>query len=730
MSLDLRTLYVALGAVCILLSGMLLPGNRNDLGRDGRKQWIAGHACQGLFWIFLGLRGAIPDSISIASADVLLSLNYSFLHAAIRRFQCRDNTTVSFFLPVVAAVFVVASFWFYTDNLVARALCIRGLSCFQMGSTAFTLFKAGELKRTPLQWSMGVLFLIGALLWFTQFLGVLMFSGEQNDFLSRSNFQGILLLIGFAVVILTCIGFIAMLRERGAKELSESERRFRDLYENAPSANFSASPTGEILRFNGRAENLLGFSAEKLSGTPILDLYADTPHGKKRAVEVFRRFQVGESISGEELQMRRADNSPLWVSLEMNAVLDEQGRIVESRSMIIDIEKRKKFEAALLASEERLKASELLYKTLTEKSLSGVYVVQNSKFKYVNPKVACDIGYTVAELLGKTIDNYIHPDDLEYMRLQGRKAVENGQTEPYRLRIVKSNGSLGWFLAINARIAYEGRAAVLGNSIDITGHVRSEEALQKTLNELRETKDQLVQAGRLAAAGQLAEGAAHEIRNPLHVILMRIQIMELKKELDEDFRAAFNLIKIQANRIINILDALYKFAHVPGKKPAVVELNQVVKKVIAQNAQLFESHGIEVEVQMENVPRTLLDPQLILKALQCVITNAQEAMADQKTGRLQIKTGIVSRSNENRIQISISDSGHGIREEDMPRLYDPFFTSKDPDKGIGMGLPIAYRIIQDHGGRIWAVNKKLRGATFFIELPLIVPEKTDFIGAG
>lgn len=151
-------------------------------------------------------------------------------------------------------------------------------------------------------------------------------------------------------------------RKQAAAVLRESEERFRDLYENAPNAYLSIGVDGRIHRCNRRAGELLGFAVKELVAQQVLELYADTPHGKEEAAKVLERFRAGETVHDEELQMQKADGTPVWISLTMSAVRDSQRRIVESRSMVVDITGRKQ------AEEEIRKLNEDLEKRVLERT--------------------------------------------------------------------------------------------------------------------------------------------------------------------------------------------------------------------------------------------------------------------------------------------------------------------------------------------------------------------------
>jgi PAS domain S-box-containing protein len=126
--------------------------------------------------------------------------------------------------------------------------------------------------------------------------------------------------------------------------LQESERRYRDLYEEAPNAYFSVGVDGYIKQANRSAAVLLGYSLDELVGRRVFDLYADTPTGKAKARGVFQRFLASEEIRDEELEMRRADGSNVWISLSVRPTRDKEGRVVASRSVVVDITERKRLE--------------------------------------------------------------------------------------------------------------------------------------------------------------------------------------------------------------------------------------------------------------------------------------------------------------------------------------------------------------------------------------------------
>jgi PAS domain S-box-containing protein len=198
---------------------------------------------------------------------------------------------------------------------------------------------------------------------------------------------------------MTGINYDITEQKRAEEALRQSEAKFLDLYENAPCAYFSLGTDTTIRLCNRHAEELLDYTREELTGKPVFELYADQPEGKEKAKKVFERFLSKEPIVDEELQMQRADGSPVWVSLTLNGICDSNGQLVGSRSMIMDITDRKQ-------AEEQL---HLLDFALDHVGEAAFLTDENGLFQFVNEESCRILGYTRAELLGLGVTD-IDPD--------------------------------------------------------------------------------------------------------------------------------------------------------------------------------------------------------------------------------------------------------------------------------------------------------------------------------
>ncbi len=266
--------------------------------------------------------------------------------------------------------------------------------------------------------------------------------------------------------------------KREEEAVRESEALLSDLYEHAPNTYFSVGRDGLILRCNDRAGELLGYRKEELLGKPVFELYADTQQGKEKASQVFQRFLAGEGITDQELQMQKADGTPVWISLTVNAVCDAQGQIVVSRSMVVDITERKKAQEALQTATKR-------YEMATQAAKVGVWDwnMQTGEF-YLDANVKALLGYSDEEI-PNDIDvwvTYVHPDDRQPVMEAAQAHIEGGTPEYiYEHRMLHKDGTVRWILSRGTAIrdAQGNATRMMGTDIDITDRKRLAEELEE-----------------------------------------------------------------------------------------------------------------------------------------------------------------------------------------------------------------------------------------------------------
>jgi PAS domain S-box-containing protein len=269
-------------------------------------------------------------------------------------------------------------------------------------------------------------------------------------------------------------------RKRSEDALRESEERYRDLYENAPNAYFSVGADGLIRICNQRACTMLGYSKDELIGRPVLSLYADTPDGIENARQVFQKFLAKEQIADEKMQMLRADGSVIWINLSISAIFDDQGNILESRSIAVDITER-------MQAEEALRKSEASMARAQQMSRLGSWELDVTS----NMVTGSDEQYAIWDLRPgpQTLDDLlrkIHPEDREYIADGINAATNDGSPFEVEFRISLPGGERIIRSSAELRRDASGRPLTLqGVSQDITQRKLMEVALQTSQTKYR-----------------------------------------------------------------------------------------------------------------------------------------------------------------------------------------------------------------------------------------------------
>ena len=234
--------------------------------------------------------------------------------------------------------------------------------------------------------------------------------------------------------------------------------------------------------------------------------------------------------------------------------------------------------------------------------------------------------------------------------------------------------------------------------------------LQTAYAELRQTFNQLLQAEKLSSLAEIASGVVHEVRNPLGAIKGAVEILEDELAKDSPRREFANIAKTEVERIDKLVGEFLHFARAPKPNRTPTNINDLVNSVrLLVERQAARQKVSIVENFTKNPPLVALDGEQIKQVLLNLALNALQAMP--AGGELIFST----KTNDHQAIIEVSDTGEGIDEQNLRRIFDPFFSTKE--KSFGLGLSIAYKIVAEHGGNLSAKNSE-NGAIFRLEIPL------------
>jgi len=299
------------------------------------------------------------------------------------------------------------------------------------------------------------------------------------------------------------------------------------------------------------------------------------------------------------------------------------------------------------------------------------------------------------------------------------RLMPNGQKRYYEVNIYpiwEKNGKISRFIHI---------------SRDITQHKKEEEELTRRLEQmvedrtrqLKETHEKLLHQDKMSSLGKLSASVVHEINNPIAGILNLIMLMKRitaedvvkQKEIDQ-FKHYLDLMENETRRTSRIVSNLLAFARQSKMEPIRLSVNQLIEKTLFLNSNLLKIDGVKVETKLDpNLPDLLGSEDQLQQVFMNLLSNAAEAM-ESGGGSLSIETKHLL--SEDKLQINFKDTGPGIPEDNIPKLFEPFFTTKKKGKGVGLGLSVAYGIIQEHDGSIYVKSEVGHGTTFQVKLPL------------
>src|SRR5262245_29658608 len=335
---------------------------------------------------------------------------------------------------------------------------------------------------------------------------------------------------------------------------------------------------------------------------------------------------------------------------------------------------------------------------------------------HVNQAFATRIGRSREELLDQPIARYIGPELSAWLddRRETQKATKSG--EPAVTREVVDPRWNGPFMVTATDLLNHEREPV--GSVLVARDLTTQTRLESEREELRK---RLTQSEKLAALGQFVAGIAHELNNPLQGVLGHLELLRVTGAFPKQLRREVQTIYREADRAAKIVRNLLVFA---GSRRLVrrrVSLNVVLQKVLSLRAAAHRAIGIEVVRHYdEKLPRVPSDPLLLHQVFLNMVMNAEHAIAATgHGGRLEIRTAVDHARD--RIIATVRDTGTGIPEDTLSRIFEPFYTTKEVGKGTGLGLAITYGIVQEHGGQILAANHPDGGAVFTVELPTRAP---------
>ena len=474
----------------------------------------------------------------------------------------------------------------------------------------------------------------------------------------------------------------------------EAERRYRELFDNIQEGLFFTSPDGRFIDVNDALVRILGYdSREELLHSEIpTRIYASS----ERRRQLFERVDSQGSVRNHHETLRRKDGSLIHVLLNIFALRDLEGRVVQLRGLMLDITDLKNFQSEL--QRERDFSSKILNNTqslILVADTAGLITYANRRWYEAG-------GYEHAQLIGQSLAKLIAPSRRASVADALRATLAGLQVDNLELPVMRADGRTGQF-SVN-----------LSPMRDEQGQVNSIVVVMSDVTDAAMLQAKLVHTEKMAAVGQLVSGVAHEVNNPLTAILGFADLLMENPELPDWAKKDLRVILQEAQRTKQIVQNLLSFARQMPPQRQSVQLNSILSRTIKLRSYDFSSHGIQVvEHFHSDVTPVMGDSHQLQQVFLNILNNAYDAVCDTgRPARIEVSTSKSAGS----VEVSFRDNGIGIAHPE--RIFDPFFTTKEVGKGTGLGLSICYGIVREHGGEISCFNNEDGvGATFVVRLP-------------
>ncbi|MBI4830907.1 MAG: PAS domain S-box protein [Candidatus Lindowbacteria bacterium] len=493
-------------------------------------------------------------------------------------------------------------------------------------------------------------------------------------------------------------------QQRLEQTVKEARDHLANIIENAGDAIVTLDSRGDIVYWNKSAELMFHFVESETFRRSLQTFISSDP---PRLAELLERVVRGETVRDVEFECRRHEGKPFDALFTCSPIRDVSGGVIGISCFAKDITERRRLE-------HRLKADKQFIDQLIENA-NTLIGAANEKGKLVifNRQFEEATGFRKAEVLGKDPYDLLVPEEFrKSMRERLGKVRESGPLLDFEVPILTKQGKV---LTVVWNVA----------AIDLPSGNAATVLVGQDVTEQKRMHEELVQSKKLASIGELVSGVAHELNNPLTVVMGYSQLLTAERRIAEKHQAMAQKILDAATRSKRIVENLLAFARKKKLEKHEVNVNEVLENTLSLREHNFTVNNVKVVRKYdEKMPPTYADGGQLQQVFLNLINNAFDAMYEaHQGGTLEVRTY----RREKELNIEIIDDGPGIPEAIQEKIFDPFFTTKEVGKGTGLGMSLSYGIVKEHGGRIYFDKTYCGGAKFVIALPLTPtpPTKQD-----
>jgi PAS domain S-box-containing protein len=516
-------------------------------------------------------------------------------------------------------------------------------------------------------------------------------------------------------------------REDWQEKLLREKKTIDGIIEGSPIPSFVINREHKVILWNRACEELTGYPASEMVNTDkhhipfysvkrpvIADLIVD------RDLEGLSKYYGAKKVKKSEKVLGAYEATDYFENLGgcsrylyflASPIYDERGEIIAAIETLQDVSREEELARSLREYAETLQNElaqnielrreiEELYsylQTIVKSLPDKIYELDgNGIVNYMSRGLKKEGGRSSREFKGKYFLDFVAPEDKDFVWARWQEA-KKGIYKPYEIEAIAKDGKRVNLLITTSPVIGTDRYLVV----------------QRDITEFKNLEKKLYESQKLAALGQFSAGIAHEVRNPLSSIKMSLQILGKRMNPAGNDLKRFKIAEKEVEHLEELVNNVLIFAKPVDPQKVPVDLAKVLEQALAMAEKGIADKHIDVQTKYEEIPMIAADPAMLVDTFLNIIRNAAEAVEDG--GIILISLQCPERSNE-AVVIRIEDNGCGIDSEDMPHLFNPFFTRKK--YGTGLGLSQVKKIIDLHQGTIDITSEKDKGTTVLVTLPV------------
>jgi len=492
-------------------------------------------------------------------------------------------------------------------------------------------------------------------------------------------------------------------RKKREQELKVSEEDYKRLFENVHCGVYVSSKEGKFLDANKALLDMLGYESKEefLKIDIAKDLYLN-PEDRRNWQEMIERDGY---VKNYEVDFKRKDGKAISVLHTAQVRYDQHGKVIGYEGINVDQSQRKQMER------EAREAHDFLNKIIQSSPDAIIATDMKGNIIIWNRAAGETLGYRAEEVIGKMNISRIYQEGKAKEVMKMMRSPEYGgvgKCRSYPMVHVRRDGEIVEG-NLSAAMIYDAQGKEIG-SVGIFVDLKERLEMER---KLIDTQEKLLQSEKLAAMGRLTSQIAHELNNPLYGIMNTLELLKTEVSPQSKRRKVLDMALSETVRLTELLRKMLSFSKPDEEEKQLTDVNAIMDEILLLVGKQLRENSIRLSTSFaDNLGEVYASRNQLRQVFLNMISNARDAMPDG--GTLTVKT----LAKGDNVYIEITDTGIGIREENIDKIFDAFFTTKDSVKDVGLGLSVCYGFIKEHGGDVRAASKFGSGTTFTIRLPI------------